>query len=227
MIGAATMELDELKTAWQRLDRQLQQQNQINLHMLRDKKMDKTRKSLRPLFWGHTTQILLGVISIIFGVAVWSKNMDSTPLLTSGLIAHIYGIILIITAAQIMQRIKKLDYSAPVIEIQKQLLGIERAYVNAGWLVGLPWWLLWIPYSLGFAGLAGIDLYAQASSSGWLIWSVATGILGMLLTWLWYRWAQHPGRAERATRIKQAMAGTSLKNARQLLAEIEQFEQDQ
>lgn len=226
MIGAATMELDELKLAWQQLDQQLQKQNQFNLEVLRDKKLDKTRKSLRPLYWGHILQILLGIVSIIFAVAVWRKNLDTTAVFVSGLIVHAYGIMLIATAGWVLDRLSKLDYSAPVLDIQKQLLRIERAYVRGGWLVGLPWWLLWIPYSLGLAGLAGLDLFTMAQGSGWITWSIVVGVIGMAATWLWYRWATDPKRAERAQRVKANIAGKSLTKAKQFLEDIERFEQE-
>lgn len=226
MTGAATMELDELKVTWQHLNKQLQQQNQLNKELLRDRKLDKTRKTLRPLYWGNIAQILLGIVSIIFAVAVWRKNLDTTAIFICGLIVHVYGITLIATAGEVIHRLTKLDYSAPVLNIQKQLLRIERAYTTRGWLVGLPWWLLWIPYSFGFAGLAGINLYAQAQGSGWFAWSVTVGVIGMIATWLWYRWARSPNRPERAKRVNQTIVGTSLTRAKQFVQELQRFEKE-
>ncbi len=221
------MELDDLKTTWQRLDRQLQQQNRLNLQRLRDTQLDKTRKSLRPLRWGHVLQIALGIVSIIFGVSIWTKNLSVTAYLVSGLIIHTYGIVLIVTGAQVLYRIKSLDFGAPVVDIQKQMLRIERTYVNAGWLVGLPWWLLWIPYSLGVASLGGFNLYAQAAASGWLGWSVGVCTIGMVATWMWYRKAQLSGDPEQVKKVNEAIAGNSLKNAKRHLKEIERFEHEQ
>ena len=43
------MELDELKTAWQSLDRRLQQQNALNFQLLRSHRVDAMRRGLRPL----------------------------------------------------------------------------------------------------------------------------------------------------------------------------------
>lgn len=63
------MELDELKTAWQTLDRRLQQHNAINLQLFKDRKLDKARSSLRPLFWGQIAQMLFGLCFIVLGVS--------------------------------------------------------------------------------------------------------------------------------------------------------------
>ena len=46
------MELDDFKSAWQSLDRRLQRDDTLKLHELRERKLDKARGSLRPLYWG-------------------------------------------------------------------------------------------------------------------------------------------------------------------------------
>ena len=43
-----TMELDELKQAWQTLDRHLARQHDLQWQILRDRKLDKVRDHLRP-----------------------------------------------------------------------------------------------------------------------------------------------------------------------------------
>jgi hypothetical protein len=45
----AGMELDELKHAWKTLDRRLEQQNALGLQMLRDGRLERARRGLRPL----------------------------------------------------------------------------------------------------------------------------------------------------------------------------------
>ena len=55
------MEADELKSAWQSLDRRLSQQNDIQLALLRDHKLERARGGLRPLIVGQVLQMLLGV----------------------------------------------------------------------------------------------------------------------------------------------------------------------
>ena len=47
------MELDELKAAWQVLGDRLERQEAIQWQLLRDRKLDRVRASVRPLFWGQ------------------------------------------------------------------------------------------------------------------------------------------------------------------------------
>ena len=63
-----TMELDELKSAWQTLDRRLERQSALNLHIFVEGKLDKVRASLRRLYWGKIVQILFGDALIYFGI---------------------------------------------------------------------------------------------------------------------------------------------------------------
>ena len=63
------MELDNLKHAWQTLDRRLEQQNTLQLKIFRDRKLDTLRRHLRPLARGQAAQILCGVALVLLSVA--------------------------------------------------------------------------------------------------------------------------------------------------------------
>ena len=63
------MELDELKTTWQALDRRMQKSNAIQLQLFKDGRFKNMRAGLRPLFWGQIVQILFGILTILIGVA--------------------------------------------------------------------------------------------------------------------------------------------------------------
>src|SRR3546814_2707112 len=57
-----TMELDELKHAWQSLDRQLQQQKRINLKLLADNRIAGAKRGLRWLQARSVMQVAIGVV---------------------------------------------------------------------------------------------------------------------------------------------------------------------
>ena len=44
------MELDELRHAWQALGRQLEQQGAVQRELLRERRLERMRRGLRPLF---------------------------------------------------------------------------------------------------------------------------------------------------------------------------------
>ena len=61
------MDIDDLKSTWQALDRHMQQQSALNLHLFLERKLDKARSGLRRLYWGKIMQILFGDALIYFG----------------------------------------------------------------------------------------------------------------------------------------------------------------
>jgi len=217
-----TMELDELKSAWQLLDRRLEQHAAINLHILKESQLDRLRSRLRPLAWGQIVQIAAGLFMALWAAAFWSQHRDVAHLLIAGLIVHAAGLSMILLGAVVLVSISRIDYSAPVLAIQRQLAQLRVIYVRGGFVVGMSWSILWIPFvALIFQSAFGIDLYANAPSVAYI--GVAVGIALMFGVWLLHRWsARHP---ELQRTLDDAAAGASLVRARRILDEIARFEQ--
>ena len=216
------MELDDLKHAWQTLDQRLATQTALNLHMFKDSKLDKMRGGLRPLVCGQAIQIVVGALIALWGGGFWTEHLDAPHLLIAGLLVHAAGISMIGFGAAMLVRIAHIDYSAPVLAIQRQLAHLRKLYVYGGLAVGLPWWLLWIPFLMVFLKTTfDVDLYAEAPSVIWF--GSAVGVAGLLATWLLLRWTSK--RPPLAQRLEEAAAGGSLRKARNMLEEIVRFEQ--
>jgi hypothetical protein len=216
------MELDELKIAWQALDRKLQQSNAIQLQLFKDGRLKNMRAGLRPLFWGQIVQILFGVLTILIGIAFWSQHRDVAHLFCTGLILHIYGVLTIIAAGFTLGRIRIIDYAAPVLSIQKQLASVRRAYVGSGIVVGYSWWFLWIPFAVVVFDLLGVDIVTVAP--GFVLLSIVIGIVGLLAMWGFHVWASSSRRGKFAQRYAENLSGGSLRRAQRVLDEVKQFE---
>src|SRR3546814_14164952 len=80
-----TMELDELKHAWQSLDRQLQQQTRINLQLLADNRIAGAKRGLRWLQARSVMQVAIGVVLTVFFARFWPSHMGTRPLVPSGI----------------------------------------------------------------------------------------------------------------------------------------------
>ena len=216
------MELDELKATWQALDRRMQQSNAIQLQLFKDGRFKNMRAGLRPLFWGQIVQILFGILTILIGVAFWSRHVDVAHLFVTGLILHVYGVLAIITAGMTLGKIRSIDYSAPVLSIQKQVASVRRVYVGSGVVVGHSWWLMWIPFAVVVFDYLGVDIVTTAPGFIWI--SVAIGIAGLLAMWGFHRWASSPRRPKFGQRYAEALSGGSLRRAQRVLDEVKQFE---
>ena len=212
------MELDELKQAWQSLDKRLQQQNAMQFQRLRDQRVDRMKSSLRPLLIGQIIQILFGAGMVLIGADVWASHRDVPHLLIAGIVMHVYGIAIIIAGGIVCRGIAGIDHAAPVLVLQSRLAKLRKHFLLGGICVGLPWWVLWVPFMMTLAmSSTGIDVYAVADASSpvsnWLNISVGVGVLGFFGTWVFHRWSRHPSRAALGQKLEDDAAGGSLRKA--------------
>jgi hypothetical protein len=215
------MELDDLKHAWKTLDHRLAQQSALSLQLLRDGRLDKARRDLRPLAWGQAMQMLLGAAgTLVFG-SFWPDHTGNLPLLASALALHAYCVGLIITGGIVQGRIAQIDYAAPVVAIQRQLLQLRRSYIVSGMLAGLPWWFLCAPLLIVLSRGAILD---HAPGVVWIM--LALGAAGLAGTWLFHRWANRPQRAAFGHRLADGATGTSIRRATAALDELARFERE-
>jgi hypothetical protein len=218
-----TMELDDFKQAWQTLDRRLEQHNTLTLQVYRDGKLDKARAGLRPLRWGQVAQIVAGALLALLAGSFWVEHRQTTHLLVAGLIVHAYAVLMIVFGARTLTLVSRIDYAAPVLDIQRQLALLRSYYVRGGLVVGLPWWVLWIPLQMMLLmSLFGVDLYERAPEAIYI--GTAVGLAGWLLTWGFLHWSRHSGRPRLVKSVEDGMTGGSLRKAQQFLDEIARFE---
>ena len=142
----------------------------------------------------------------------------------AGVLVHAYGVLTIIGAGVVLGQIGKIDYSQPVLDIQKQLLRTRTFYIRSGMLAGLPWWFLWVAILQVLTGLGDVDLLAKVPS---LVWSgYGIGIAGLLATWWFHRWARRPERAGLGGRMDDSLTGGSLRKALAQVEELRGFERE-
>jgi serine/threonine-protein kinase len=182
------------------------------LLLLRRQLMGRVESSLRPLFWGQIVQMLFGIGLVALGVYCWAPNKHIPHRLASGIVLHVYGLLMILAAGVVCARIKRLDYSKSTLDIREQLDGIRNTYLRFGTFLGLAWWLMWIPVAVA-VGFDGI-VYPQALGI-----SIGVGLLGLALSvFVCVRFVKsdHPSSAK----CREILAGDSLRAAYRALDEI-------
>ncbi len=217
------MELDELKSAWQSVDRRLQQQNALSLRALRQGSTQRMRSNLRPLVGGQMIQMLVGVAAMLWLLPFWTGPAvaHASWLLACGISMHAYCIGLIVFGGIMLGRIASIDHAEPVVEIQRRLLTLRRTYMVGGILIGLPWWFLTAAL---LVVLTRGGIMANAPSVIWI--QLAIGAVGLLATFWFHRWAHRPERAQLARKLDDSTTGGSIRRAQAALDEITRFEQE-
>jgi hypothetical protein len=219
------MELDELKTAWHTLDRRLEQQHRLNLQLFKDGRMGRARRGLRPLLWGQAAQMLIGVVGALWFAPFWVEHLHEPALLVAGFVMHAYCIGLIVFGAVMQARIAHIDYAAPVLTIQRELLRLRRTYIVGGLLIGLPWWFLYVPLLMVLVSvIGGGDLLEKAPAFVFI--GLGSGAAGLLMTWIVYRWANRPQRARIGRMLDDSAAGASIRRAQTAVDDLSRFEQE-
>src|SRR5882757_221547 len=218
------MELNELRSTWQILEKALERGNQLSVAMLRQQKLDAAHRSLRPLKRNQAFQIFMGVLFIILAALLWSTKPTAIAVILGGIAVQAYGIGCVITAGMVFSSLNRIDYAAPVVEVQGGLAQVRRAYGICVLVAGLSWWFLWIPLLMLLAGLARINLYAQAPSVIWI--GMAIGVAGLLGMYWIYLYSLKSSNMRLRRFVECATFGRSLQNAIQQLNEVRRFEEE-
>lgn len=216
------MEFDDLQSAWQTLDRRLEQQNAMQLNLIREGKLSKVRSGLRWLQTGQILQILWGAALVLVFAPFWIEHRDVPHLALCGLALHAYGLMFVLFAARDLMLIARVDYSAPVLNIQKQLANLRAWRMRRGLWLGITACFIWVPLMLVILYWAGLDLWLfKPVVVGWFVVSSAVGFAVMLGI---IGWLRHPSRTKLKRALDADAAGRSVRRAEAVLEEISQFE---
>jgi hypothetical protein len=218
-----TTELDDLKTAWQTLNRNLERQHTLALHQFKESNLDRFRSGLRPLATAQVIQLICGLILTGFAAQFWVKHFGAFHLMTYGILFQGYGMMLAGFAVRDLILIARIDYGAPVVAIQKELASLRAWHLRAGmWLAvaGCFIWLpliLLVPYYLGAVGWI-----ASPRVFSWLILNI---LVCVVLAGMVVRLFRH-GQGTLAKALRESAVGRSVNRVEAVLEEIARFEAD-
>ena len=217
-------ELDDLKSTWQTLNRNLERQHAFALHQFRENKPNRFRSGFRPLVIGQIIQIICGAFLALVAGSFWVDHLGVVHLVVYGLSVHLYGIMLIVFAARDLFLIKRFDYAAPVLLLQKQIADLRDWHHRAGVWFGVAGCFIWIPLLLMiFQGLEA-DVWRQNPEV--VGWFVVSGLICLGVLYGIIALSRRPDREKFAKNLEDSSAGRSVKRAESLLEEIERFESE-
>jgi hypothetical protein len=215
------MEIEDLKTAWQEMERRLEQSESLNRQLVAQVKVDKARSALRWFGLAQAIELAFWFALVIFVAPFWIAHRGTPHLLVSGLVLHLYGIAAICLGVTQLLQYARVHYAGPVLDVQKRLAELHRMNALSALLLGLPWAVLWVPLAIVAAkAFLGLDLW----NPRWVAGSVSVGLVIIAAVVAYARRElRHGAGSPRRQRILDALAGCSLTRAQRHLDEIARF----
>ncbi|KAF1006177.1 MAG: hypothetical protein GAK28_02795 [Luteibacter sp.] len=219
------MELDEMKLAWQSLDRRLERQEALNWQILRERQGDRLRRGLRPLVWGQLAQMVLGVAVAVWGIGFWHGHLGIWQAMACGIAMQVFGTLTVIFTARVLGMVHAIDYAAPVLDIQRRIARLRawRVKVEAP-LFALLGSVIWIPVML-MLGQYAMDRagVTWGGAQGVLAWILLSAGVSLALVGLAYVLLRRFGRRRW---MEDSFAGRSVTRMEAMLDEIARFEKE-
>lgn len=214
--------LDDLKTAWQTLDRKLERQHTLAVHQLKETRLAKLRGGLRPLVTGQIIQIVFGLLLALFAGGFWFDHIGEGHLMIYGVLLLAYGILMMVFGIRDLFLIHAIDYGAPVLTIQKQIAELRSWRLRTGIWCAAAGCLVWVPGLLVLFYFLGADLWVHKPEV--VYWNVVSSLvcLGLCSGVLW--WSRRPGQERFAKFLRDSSVGKRITRAQEMAAEIERFE---
>lgn len=217
--------LDDLKMAWQALDRKLERQHTLALHQFKETKVATLRGGFRPLVIGQIIQIVMGLMLALFAGSFWFDHIGKPHLMVYGLVLHAFAVMMMIFGIRNLVLIHAIDYDAPVLAIQKQLAALRAWRLREGFWSAIVGCLIWVPALLILFYLMGADLWVRKPA--YVYWNIVISLMCVGVAFGLFWQSRRPGRERLAKSLQDSSAGKSITRAQQMLAEIERFERDE
>lgn len=225
MKESTTMELDDLKAAWKALDQRLDSVATLQRAASREQKLETVRRALRGLTGMLVVELILGIAAALVVGWFLADHIDSARLAIAAAVLHAVAVSSIVAAAWQLSVIRRLDYSQPVITIQRRLavLGIARRRFDRWIVLGSP--LLWTPLAIvAGQGILGLDVF-QILGGRWVLANLVFGVAAIpVLVGLTRALEGTPMGSRLLASLADTVAGRSLAAAREQLNQIDQFE---
>ena len=222
------MELDDLKRRWEDQDRKLDAGIRLNTRLLHESVLGKAEKSLRGLSRLLWFELLTNLLAAFWLGSFLANHVSEPRFLIPAAVLHLCVIALLFAGVRQLVALKAVDYSAPIVVIQKRLesLRVERIRTVTLTLLFAP--LLWTPLLIvALKGLFGVDAYA-ACGAAFLIANLLFGLLLIpLAVWISKRYEARMKRSPLVQSLMRNLAGKSLASAAAFVRSISEFEKDE
>jgi serine/threonine-protein kinase len=217
------MTLDDLKTAWADLDRKLTF-TQAAVHRLHTTHaLDRAKSSLRPLAWKLGWELLEGVAAAVLTGVLLANNFAETRFALPGVALLALAVGGVAATLRQVVLLRRLDYSAPVVDIQKHLAEL-RAFRLRAWLgVVFLCPVIWAAGVVVLPKAVGVDVY-DGFGWPWVVANFAFGVVFLVVAVAAARKLADRFRGSKwLTKLADDLTGRSLARAAEHVRQAAEF----
>jgi hypothetical protein len=215
------MELDELKASWRRLDQQVQELTLINRRLMTDAAIRKARWRLAPLVTGAAVGAFVGAFFAVLSAVYLFDHLGSPLALLAGGTLLVMSLAFFVMHAGLLNLARRIDYSRPVLEIQRSLASLQRWEARSFQAVWISCCVLPLTalngavlFLAGGTLWEGARVYLLVNALVWLLLG-----LGPLL--LYHLSRRRKGKL--AARMNVFLGSQTIASARAAIEEIDEF----
>jgi hypothetical protein len=128
---------------------------------------------------------------------------------------------MMIAAGRDLYMIGSIDYSAPVLDIQKRIAELRAWHLRIGPYFAITGCIMWMPIVLVVFYWLGADIWVHSPNV--VNWLIANSVVCLGLVYGYLRWFRS-SKSKFAHSLENSAAGKSVLRVEAVLAEIAQFE---
>lgn len=220
------MELDDMKERWIEMDRKLEATVRLNRQLMRESLLGRTEPAFRTLSIFVAMEVIITMpLLYLFGWFIATYIAEARFVLPA-LMLHLFVIAQLASSIHQLATVKSIDYSEPVVSIQKKVarLRLHRIAATKWTLIVAP--LLWPPlFIVAVKGLFGFDPYVVFGP--WIAANFAFGVAFVIAAlWVAKRFGPRLSTSPLMQRVMDDLAGRSLMKATRALDEAREFENE-
>jgi serine/threonine-protein kinase len=222
------MDLDDLKAEWAKRDQALRQSLQTQTKLSRALLMETQMQKLRSSNGMNAFELIIYIAFIMFFGATAASSWGHWTVFVPTVLLDIWTIAMGALTFAERARLRQVDFSAPVLDIQKRLAALqsERARVfQWAFLTGQILW--WTPFILVlFWALLRVDLLAMSEPvRSFVAINIAVGVaLIPVLLWVAHGIGPKLAKSGVGRSMLDSVTGRDLAEARAIAARLAQFE---
>ena len=209
------MDLDEMKAKWEQHDRQLAGSVRLNRQLLGVIQREGGQSRVRRAMWFTGVHAAAWVACIVALGGFLYAHLAAPRFLVPAAALDIYAIGFLIALIRQVAIGGRIEWGLPVAAVQKELEALRRVRIRTTQWAVLVGVVVWPAFAMVAAqALFGVDIYRVFGAR----WLAANALFGLVLVAVGLKF----GRAW----IIDDLAGRSLNEAAQFLAQLADFEAD-